>query len=214
MPISILRRVAVCTLLASAFIAGGAGCAFLFGTVVVDVELDVEISGRDAAGNVWHAEAREFSKRRHPQSVSPFPNVHYEGHIFEWRIVAGQSSLGYFIRSRVAGLVCFRFDQAQLSSNFYPSPIPLRVKGYLLSGDDTCFSAEKGGPVGMDLVLTDLFPSGQLFNINQSGHSTAYSETGVGNWLKITVPIEYLGKREIVDVTLTARESRARRRLL
>jgi hypothetical protein len=58
--------------------------------------------------------------------------------------------------------------------------------------------------------FSDLYPTAKLFNTNQTGKDLNYSERGVGNWLKITVPVEYAGKREILEMTLTGKDSRAR----
>jgi hypothetical protein len=58
--------------------------------------------------------------------------------------------------------------------------------------------------------FSDLYPTAKLFNTNQTGKDLNYTERGVGNWLKITVPVEYAGKREILEMTLTGKDSRAR----
>jgi hypothetical protein len=63
---------------------------------------------------------------------------------------------------------------------------------------------------GYSVNFSELFPTAKLFNVNQTGKDVNYSERGVGNWLKITVPVEYAGKREILEMTLTGKDSRAR----
>jgi hypothetical protein len=63
---------------------------------------------------------------------------------------------------------------------------------------------------GYTVNLSELFPTARLFNVNQTGKNLNYSERGVGNWLKITVPVEYAGKREILEMTVTGKDSRAR----
>jgi hypothetical protein len=63
---------------------------------------------------------------------------------------------------------------------------------------------------GYSVNFSELFPTAKLFNTNQTGKDLSYTERGVGNWLKITVPVEYAGKREILEMTLTGKDSRAR----
>ena len=49
-----------------------------------------------------------------------------------------------------------------------------------------------------------------MFNVSWPKGQTALIENGVGNWIKIVLPIEYEGKRETLNVTLTVKDSKAR----
>ena len=209
---------------AAVLISVTAGC----GHLTVATDLDVQITGRDAAGRVWRSVPEEFTRQPpHPQGPSPFPNLGYEGKLFEWLIVASPGSFGYMIRNKVSGPLCFRFDEALLTSNMQPKEIPMRVysarlgpiskptllipykgKGSdrLVSAPPMCFM-EKQDHFSLGLHLDELFPSGNTFNIRVSGNDTTLLDRGIGNWLKIRVPIEYQGKREELEITLTAKDS-------
>jgi hypothetical protein len=205
-----------------------AGCESMR-TVIVDVDFDVQLQVRDATGRVQRAAPEEFTRKRHPQAASPFPYVDYRGKLFDWSIGASNGSLGYFFRSNSSGPICFRFDEARLTSNFQPKEVPLRIKGARygpiggeilekrsIPGEEpyaapsVCAPPEKGATLGFVLDYSELFPNGKMFNINQAGKSLTYSEHGAKNWLRIRMPIEYDGKREELEVVFTANDSKAR----
>jgi hypothetical protein len=206
-----------------------AGCESMR-TVIIDVDFDVQLQVRDSSGRIQRAAPEELVKKRHPKAASPFPYVDYQGKLFEWSIGASDGSLGYFIRSNLREPVCFRFDEARLTSNFQQKEVPLRVqwarygplRGEILvrkslSGDDAyfvapsiCAAPDKGSTFGFVADFSELFPNGQMFNINQKRKSLKYSEHGAKNWLKIRMPIEYEGKREELEVIFTANGSKAR----
>lgn len=205
-----------------------AGCASMR-NVIVDVDFDAQIQMRDNTGQYQLVAPSEVTKERHPQAASPFPHVHYNGKLFEWRISAGKHSLGYFFRGNLNEPLCFRFDEATMTSNFQTKEVPMRLRATRhgpIGGDlqaklnapnespspapSVCSFSDKGATYLFRPDLSELFPSGQLFNINQTGDSLSYSERGAGNWLRIRFPIESGGKREELEVTLTAKDSKAR----
>ena len=162
-----------------------AGCASL-ATHIVDVELDAQVSGRDAEGRAWRAAAGEIAKQtRHPQSTSPFANTVYDGQLFEWRFLADPKSLGYLIRSKVSGPLCFRFDQARFTSNMQPKEIPMQVNSVrqtspskpfvwvkkqpgekpMFTPPALCFVQEELTSIGFVVDMAELFPSGHMFDI-------------------------------------------------
>jgi hypothetical protein len=216
------------TILASVGLAMSAGCESMR-TVIIDVDFDVQLQVRDSSGRLQRAAPEELVKKRHPKAASPFPYVDYQGKLFEWSIGASDGSLGYFFRSNSSGPICFRFDEARLTSNFQPKEVPLRIKGarygpiggeILLkrsipgeqpyAAPPVCAPPEKGATFSFVPDYSELFPNGQMFNINQAGKSLNYSEHGAKNWLRIRMPIEYEGKREELEVIFTANDSKAR----
>jgi len=58
--------------------------------------------------------------------------------------------------------------------------------------------------------MTELFPSGHFFNLRWEGKSTVLQDRGIGNWVKIRVPIERGGKREELEITLIVKDAAAR----
>jgi len=73
-----------------------------------------------------------------------------------------------------------------------------------------CFLQSELNAIGFVVDMSELFPSGNMFNIKWEGKSTTLTDKGVGNWLKIHLPIEYEGKREELEITLTPTDSAAR----
>ena len=49
-----------------------------------------------------------------------------------------------------------------------------------------------------------------MFNSISAQNTVDPLQRGIGNWLVITVPIEYQGKREELQLKLTATDSRAK----
>lgn len=162
----------------------------------------------------------------------------YSGKDFTWVFSVGSSGIGGGIRSLKSSPVCFRFDEAKLTSNMNAKPTRLQVsqvisnkrfdaqtdprldkklvplgilrpkKGdeYLFTPPTLCFAADKQGGFHLAIDLSALFPSGHMFNVSWANDKL--EGTGVGNWLKMTVPIEYEGDREEIEVTLVATDNR------
>ena len=222
-------KLAIPALCSALLIISVAGCSAI-GNVIVDVDIDVQIRSRDAEGRTWKALPEEIIKNRGRQAASPFANVRYLGKIFEWSFSGNPVSIGSFARSNVSGPVCFRFDEARLMSNFHVKEIPLRVRSSRTGsqpgpitmkkskpGEDRyfvmatfCAATDKGSTVSFVPDVSVLFPSGQLYNINQTGKDLNYSQRGAGNWLKLFVPIEYEGRREELEIVITGIDSKAR----
>jgi hypothetical protein len=49
-----------------------------------------------------------------------------------------------------------------------------------------------------------------MFNVRWPEGEANLVERGVGNWIRISLPIEYAAKRETLEVTLTVKDSKAR----
>ncbi len=205
-----------------------AGCA---GVVVVDAAIDLQVGGRDSTGKIWRAAPGDIvDLPLDPRRLSPLPDTRYRGNVFEWVIESSGGFLTGLIRSQRSGPVCFLFDEAQVSSNWQKDEIPLRVftafhfsdnKVRILrqnkpGGKETfvppklCFPAEKAERFIMSAETSALFPEGRHFNIRTRGSETTLIDKGIGNWIKLRVPIEYEGQREELEVTQTIKDSKAR----
>ena len=227
---SLMSRTAVLvwsTVLCALLSATTTGCASMQ-TLIIDIDVDAQVAGRDSAGRMWQAAAGEIVRQqRHPQAASPFGHVVYRGKVFEWRFDADVGGFGYSIQSLVSEPVCFRFDQARLTSNMQVHEIPLRVSRYARAGETSqrnnvgekrfvdapalCFnSGAAGSGFGLLVDLAELFPSGNNFDIRWKDKDPDLLNRGVGNWIKIRVPYEYEGKREEIEVTLTVKDSKGR----
>lgn len=226
-PSTTLRATRSLALLLGA-LAGLVGCA---GTVVVDFAIEAKVNRRDAAGRPVAQRPQEISILPRPAGLlSPFSAVHYETEVLAWAFGTGTDGFGGGVRNLTTGPMCFRFDEAKLASNLYPAEIALSVSvvAHTLSGGWTvlgstdpkklryfappslCFAPNKSVSLTIGPDLSVLFPNLTMFNVKWPDGEPNLNERGIGNWLKIVVPIEYDGKREILEVRLTATDSKAR----
>lgn len=67
-----------------------------------------------------------------------------------------------------------------------------------------CAAANKSSFASFWPVLEKLFPNGSMFNVKLRDQYPEVAESVAGNWIKIDVPIEYGGKREDIQIVLTA----------
>ncbi len=208
--------------------AGLIGCA---GTVVVDFAIEAQVSRRDFTGQPEVQRSQATSTVPRPAGLlSPFDAVRYETEILAWTFGTGTDGFGGGVTNLTTGPLCFRFDEARLASNLHPAEIPLSVSSlaHTLTGRWTvlgstdpkklryfappslCFAPNKRASLSIGPDLSSLFPNLTMFNVKWPDGEPNLTERGIGNWLKIVVPIEYDGKRETLDVKLTATNSKAR----
>lgn len=227
------HRLHCLALLCAALVAVTAGCA----GVAIYFAVDAQVAVRDEGGRAWRAVPEDVtqlpvgSNAGSPFSMeSPFSRVQYQHKAFVWNITVGESSINGTIRSKIASDVCLRFDQARLTSSTQSAEIPLRVftglqgraYGMLVlgrSGRDRnksvappqlCFTSKQTDFFWFKPDLSELFPNQRMFNSITPQNSVNPLERGIGNWLKMIVPIEYDGKREELELKLTATDSRAK----
>lgn len=204
------------------------GCA---GTVGVDFAIAAQVSRRDAAGNPLLQRAGDITTLPRPEGLlSPFSATHYETQTLAWTFGTGTYGFGGDVTNRADTPLCLHFDEARLASNLHPSEIPLSVssvahtitgKWKVLGSTDPkklryfappslCLAQQKSAHITLGPDLSALFPNLTMFNVKWPKGEPHLTERGIGNWLKIVLPIEYGGKRETLEVRLTATDSKAR----
>ena len=209
-------------------IAGLASCA---GTVIVDFAIEAQVSRRDSSGQPVVQHPQAISTLPRPAGLlSPFAAVRYETGILAWTFGTGTDGFGGGVTNLTASPLCFRFDEARLASSLHAAEIPLSVSvvAHTLTGRWTvlgstdpkklryfappslCFSPNKSTSISLGPYLSALFPNLTMFNVKWPDGEPNLTERGIGNWLKIVLRIEYDGKRETLEVKLTARDSKAR----
>ena len=215
-----------------------AGCKFI--TIhSVNTDIDLQIEGRDADGKSWRAPAGEIVRQPlYPGSTQRFTRPVYEGPLVSWRMgaslagsdfVSSTGGVEYVIRNKLPVMLCFRFDQAMLSSNLHPQEVAMRVRHAeqhsrlkpfvphpnpqgerpIVTPPPFCFEPGEPNDVWFSLDTAELFPSGHLFDLRWEGKDTHLLNQGIGNSLRMRLPIEYAGKREEMTVTITVMESKA-----
>ena len=162
--------------------------------------------------------------------LPPFDAVRYETNVLSWTFGTGTLGFGGSVMNLSASPLCLRFDEARLASNLHTAEIPLSVSSvsHTLTGGWTilgstdpkklryfappslCFMPNKSTSISLGPDLSALFPNLTMFNVKWPDGDPNLTERGIGNWLKIVLPIEYDGKRETLEVKLTATDSKAR----
>jgi len=197
------------------------------GTVIVDYAVDAQVSLRDSNGA--HEAGAVITVPRHPGLSSPFDAVQYRGTDFDWTFGTGTLGMGGTISNHSSDTLCFRFDQAQVRSNFHPDPIALRTyswsafreKWTLIGSTDPkqrrdfsppsfCLEPGKHARISFAPDLAALFPTEKMFSVRWPDDEPNLSDKGVGNWIALSLPIEIGSTRRIMDVKLTAVDSKAR----
>ena len=195
------------------------------GTVIVDYAIQAQIAVRDETGRP--GEAGTVSTV--PSVVSPFPAVSYAARDFEWSFGTGTLGLGGDITNRSPSELCFRFDEAQVRSNLHPEPMALSVysfasfrgkwellgstdprKWHLFTPPRFCLASAEKAHVSLAPHLAPLFPTEKMFNVAWLDDQPQLTDKGVGNWIALSLPVEAGARREVLDVKLTATDSRAR----
>ncbi len=205
-----------------------AGCA---GTVIVEYALDVKITGRDPTGRIWQASSDQFTVEPLPAGMLvSFPAVRYRSAAFEWFVGTGTLGFGGDFTNFATSPLCFHFEQVSMTSNLQPKPVLLRVfhVSQTLAGKWTrlgdtdpnsrmdfappalCLPSGQSGRISLAPNLKELFPNRTMFNVSWPKGETTLIENGVGNWIKLVLPIDYEGKTETLDITLTVKDSKAR----
>lgn len=220
--VQVAASLALATLVATA-------CAV--GSVVVAYSLDGSFGGVDQAGQPWQAAPDQVRLLHRGDELSSFTSIEYLGEKFHWRIGAGLGGIGGPITNVSSSRICLGYNEALISSNFRPDPVPLRVFSVVHHGDGKwkrvsgstrpeqrgdltapplCLVGGEVVIVSMAMNLEDVFPNKTFFNVRWPDGEPRLVDKGVGNWFRLAMPLEIDGKRESIWVTVTAKDSHAR----
>ena len=203
-----------------------AGCGP--GTVVVGFAVSADVVLRGVDGSA--AETGEVVAVPRPAGIlSPFDAVQYRGPDFEWTFGTGTLGMGGSIANHSPSRLCLRFDEALVSSNLHPAPLLLKTyswatfegKWKLLGSTDPkqrqdfrppalCIDPGKETLVSFSLDLSQLFPTQKMFNVHWLDNEPELTNKGIGNWIALSLPVTVGDKAQVMDVKLTAVDSKAR----
>jgi len=198
------------------------------GTVIVDYAVSAEVVLRNVDDGA--VETGELVVLPRPAGLlSPYDAVQYRGRDFDWTFGTGTLGMGGFVANRSRSRLCMRFDEAQVSSNLHPAPVPLKVyswatfedKWKLLGSTDPkqrqdfrpptlCIEPGKEMRISFAPDLGDLFPTQKMFNVRWAGNQPELTDKGIGNWIALSLPVSVGDKAQVMDVKLTALDSKAR----
>ncbi|MBK6980260.1 MAG: hypothetical protein IPH30_01095 [Betaproteobacteria bacterium] len=100
--------------------------ACAIGSVVVAYSIEGSIGGVDQAGQPWQAAPEQVRLLHRGDALTTFTSIEYLGERIHWRIGAGTGGIGGPITNVSRSRICFGFNEATISSNFRPDPVPLR----------------------------------------------------------------------------------------
>jgi hypothetical protein len=201
--------------------------------IIISYDIDLQVKGVGPSGAVWSAMPNEISKPApSPRALDPVGLPKYSGPLFEVEFAATQGGFTVHLANNSAIEICFRFDEAHLASNFQASGAPLRIfpptawrelprltkedlDKIRASGpqkmDKACLAPGEMRRIPCYLDMKTFFPSGIMFNVSHPPHVAKLDPTGIGNWMRLHLPMETAGRREEIEFTMTARKSFARK---
>jgi hypothetical protein len=198
------------------------------GTVIVDYAVRADVVLRNVEDGA--VEMGEVVVVPRPAGLlSPFDAVQYRGRDFEWTFGTGTLGMGGSVANRSPSRLCLRFDEARVSSNLHPAPVPLKAyswatfedKWKLLGSTDPkqrqdfgppalCVEPGKETRFSFAPDLGELFPTQKMFNVRWAGNEPELTDKGLGNWIALSLPVSVGDKAQVMDVRLTAVDSKAR----
>jgi hypothetical protein len=195
-------------------------------------DIDLEVRGSRADGSTWQANATNISKGKpSPKEFDPYGDTIFRNREIEANFAVIKSGFSVVLSNLTPSTICFRFDQAKLSSNFEPTPkvlrtvLSLRDGGYPRITEAERLKGIEVGPVPMNKICVEgggsmhiacfdrqmaAFPSGKMFNIAYPNDAPVLNPDGIGNWAILHLPVEYADRRESLEFKMTATQSRAR----
>lgn len=196
------------------------GCA---GTLLVSHDFSVSARGIDPSGRRWNADPTKIETTAASSIGLGSAVVRIRAQQLEWTFQTANHRIGIAVVNLSDSELAIEFEKAQVSSNFHPRSVALSdlisdalVLHELTTQDRTPLtesshlklSAVKLPPrasVRLSLIpkWQLLFPNTTLFNAVWQGDGKVI-ESGRGNWLTLTVPVEQKAGRETFEFTLVS----------
>ena len=194
------------------------------GEVVVDFAVDAQVTMRDLNGK-----AEETGTIVTVPRPGSFDAVQYRSRDFDWTLGVGAQGWGGSITNRSTSTLCLRFDEAKMRSNLHPEAVALTIyhwsafrdKWDLQGSTDPhqrhyfrpqsfCLEPREEASIGFAPNLELLFPTRKMFNVSWPDKEPNLAQKGAGNWIAMTLPVEIGQNKQLMDVKLTAMDSKAR----
>lgn len=203
--------------------------------IIIGFDVDLQVVSVGPSGVLWSSRPEQISKTvPKPIELDRFGDTVYRGPMFKAGFGVANTSIGVSLANNSAGEICFRFDEARLSTNFQSTSVAVRGwppvdadeerrvgwKQYWalrratgkLPLPKTCLApGEQRVENGVSVAdMKEIFPSGMMFNVAHPENVPKLESNGIGNWVKLYLPIDVAGGRENLEFTMTARQSVAR----
>ena len=214
-----IAKIVMCTALA----ANLGGCASMR-TIIVDFDMEgfAALDGSGARAN--DPERALLKVARRPGELSPYPRLVYTGSLFSAKLSINSDTIsGEFLNNSGEPLT-LRFDQASVSSNQHPAPLPLQAWSGRV-GQVHVFKGKASMPLRLPLLVVPpgasaslviapffqgLYPSGRLFGVQFEKSAPEIVTSGVGNTWQLSVPVEWKGETLAWKINVKAIKESAR----
>ncbi len=200
--------------------------------ILVSFDIDLAVSSKSPTGATWTAKADEIVRLPpSPKALDPFNGAIFRGQKFEAKFAAAKGAFEITVINLSAIETCFRFDKAHVSSNYRTHPLPLRgfkptdwrqlhrqtkedIERIRAAGpqvvEKACLGPGEQKRIPFYLTTKDYFPSGMMFNVAHPQHVAKLDPNGVGNWMKLDLPVESAGQSDVFEFKMIAMHSHAR----
>ncbi len=193
-------------------------------TIIADFDIDGTVQILAADDSKVEVESKKLAKAAHdPKRLSPFPVLIYDGNLFHAKLIINSDTFrGEFINTSAAS-IHIRFDEASVSSNVHKGEIALvastaTVKGAHVKGKNGMslrmpamrLAPGERGSVYAAPKCAGLFPTGRLFGVRFDDNAIALLDTGVGNSIRMRIPIDVDGKRVLAVFDFKATQANVR----
>ncbi len=196
-------------------------------TIIADFAIDGSVRMVDAQGTDVAGESASLNTlARMPPSgqiVSvAMTDVHYEGKTLRATLTVNSDTVTGDIWNMSASPVHIRFDEAVMSSNVHAGEVPMLVysasihrdhvadPGKLVSMPAMRLAPGQRGHVYIAPSYAAIFPTRRLFDVQFDGKQPVLLKDGIGNVLRLRVPVEVDGKRLFAVIEMTAKQSSVR----
>ena len=200
--------------------------------ILIFFDIDLQVSRVGASGPARSSPADVIRTMEASAKVrDPDGRTVYRDPLFEIGFAAGDRSFSVLVVNIATEKICFRFDDARVASNFQTTKVPLRTfrpgdwrtmhlrtqadedkiraKGYQ-QVEKVCLAPGQKVRVPCYWKTQDFFPSGMMFNVAHEKHVAKLIPDGIGNWIKLQLPIEVAGRTDVFEFKMTATGSHAR----
>lgn len=190
------------------------------GSTVVDFKVQLDVSYSDVDGQpLAGSPAQVTESDRGPARLSPYPLLHYRDSMLSWYLSVSTYGITFSYLENLSALpLTIHWDQALATSSQHLEALPLRAsllmpnyRGNRLAPQLVIPGGEPvGARIGLHYYGNELFESRWLFDVQFADRKTRLDKTGVGEWLLLTLPIDFGDERLMMHIKLTALDASAR----
>jgi hypothetical protein len=182
-------------------------------TIIADFAIDGRVRMIDRHGAEVAGESTSLDTlARDPRRLSLFGDLHYAGNTLRATLIVNSDTIRGSIENKSASSVNIRFDEAVMSSNMHEGEVPMQVAsaGQLASMPAMRLAPGQQGHLYIAPSYAAIFPTKRLFNVQFDGKQPVMLKDGIGNAVRLRVPVEVDGKRLFAVIDMKVNQSSVR----